>query len=319
MRSETTYPADYLSTLSTRELQEIMRKTRSLPLSSLINHQTFAADFENSRVWRDSYWKGSFAKDTPMGWEERLLTPIKADGSAYAGGRFWKRFDDIRDGKAFGHIVNYGMALLPGKPVVQQVQYPDDQRRYAQAGDDVLVLTYRNQPYRIVYDLIKTIDANNCIGVMHLGKFPRGLVFATFVMARNNYPFEKMAVPDHDAIFGDSRARVPDEITLAGSWKGSVVFLRHPELALHNQFNPPLLRMRFDAGTATIKSLVMPGRTHVKRIRRDADCVRLTDGSQLTEEIRQIDSDTLIGRRMRSGQPVSRYVLTRLDRGGIDS
>ena len=51
-----------------------------------------------------------------------------------------------------------------------------------------------------------------------------------------------------------------------------------------------------------------------KQVQFDADRVRLTDSSSFTEEIRQIDGDTLIGRRIRNARPdapVIRYVLNR--------
>ena len=174
-------------------------------------------------------------------------------------------------------------------------------------------LSYLNHPYKVVYDLIKVIDPNNCIGVMHLGRFPDGFEFATFVMARNNYPFEKMGVPDHDAIMNGAKAVVPAAADLAGSWKGHIVFLRRPDLALHNQFNPALLRFDFPEGGGAARVRIGPF-TSDYGVRFDPDCVRLTSAST-SHEIRQIDSDTLIGRRMRTSgagaSPNLRYVLTR--------
>lgn len=308
------YAPDHLSTLSTRELQDTFREASSLPLASLLNRGDVTVDYKNQRVWRDSFWKGSFARDTLLGWEERIATPIRQDRPAFAGGRFWKRFDEIRGDEAVGHVVNYGLAFVPGRPRVRQLRYPDDKRHYVRAGDDVLLLSYLNHPYRSVYDLIKIVDANNCVGVMHLGRFPDGFVFATFVMTRNNYPFEKMAVPDHDAIMSGARARVPTPPELTGSWKGSLVFLRRPDVALHNQFNPPLLRFDFTGDGGTAWSRIGP-LTSDYRMQFDPDCVRLTSSSRSHEEIRRIDADTLIGRRMRSSGPGAspqlRYVLTR--------
>lgn len=306
------YEADYLSTLSSRELQEIMRTASSLPLDALLNRGTVAIDYEKGRIWRDCYWKGSFAKDTLMGWEERIATPIRKEGPSFAGGRFWKRFDSIRGDEAIGHIVNYGLAFLPGRPVVRQMRYPDDRRRYARAGDDVMLLTYLNQPYRVVYDLIKVVDRDNCVGVMHLGTFPDGYEFATFVMARNNYPFEKMAVPDHDTIMSSGPAIDAPAAELAGSWTGYVVFLREPDLALHNQFNPPLLRIDFssDGGTARIRRGLF---TSDARVEPGAGLLRLTGAGAHRDEIRRVHADVLVGRRVRpaGASPGLRYVLKR--------
>lgn len=79
------YPPDHLSTLPSRELQQIMRDAETLPLDALINHGAMSVDYGAARVWRDSYWKGSFAKDTLLGWEERRLTPIRRSGAQTPG------------------------------------------------------------------------------------------------------------------------------------------------------------------------------------------------------------------------------------------
>lgn len=306
-------PPDYLSTLTGRELQGLMREASSLPLTALLNTGAVAVDYEGHRIWRDSFWKGSFAKNTPMGIEERILTPVRRNPPYYTGGRFWKRFDAIEGDRLRGWIVNYGMAFLPGKPVVQQLRYPDDTRSYARRGDDVLLLTYTNQPYKIVYDLIKCVDANNCIGVMHLGTFPRGLVFASFVMARNNYPFEKMAAPDHDQIFTGDHARAPSAADIAGAWRGYLVLHKHPETALHNQFNPPVMRVTFRTSGNGTEARMRTGLFSTTRTAEfGSDRLTLTGSSQI-DQIRLLDRHTLIGRRVSQGlaAPRLRYVLTR--------
>lgn len=304
------YLADHLSALPSGELRRLMRDARSLPLESLLNRHQVTVDVANRRVWRDCYWKGSFARNTPMGWEERLMTPIRPAGPQFAGGRFWKRFDVIRDGVAAGHVVNYGIGALPGRPQVRQLRYPDARRRYVQQGDDVLVLTYLNPPYRIVYDLIKIVDSDHCIGVMHLGRFPDGLDFATFVMTRNNYPFEKMAVPDHDDLFDGDRTHPPTIDEAAGVWQAHVVFLKEPDLALHNQFNPPLFRVAFNgAGPARL----FWGPVSLTRdVTVEPSGIRLTGSDGVHHELRALGPETLLGRRVRNGRPGLRYVLTRI-------
>lgn len=307
------WPADYLSTLTGRELQALMREASSLPLPALLNTGSVTVEYGARRIWRDSYWKGSFAKNTPMGIEERILTPVRREPPYYTGGRFWKRFDAIEGDHARGWIVNYGMAFLPGKPVVRQLRYPDDTRAYAKRGDEVLLLTYTNQPYRIVYDLIKCLDASNCIGVMHLGTFPGGRVFATFVMARNNYPFEKMAAPDHDYIFDGDHVRPPSAADVSGVWRGHIVFHKQPEAALHNQFNPPFMRATFRASGNVTEAFIRTGLfSKTRKAEFGPDRLSLRGNSQ-TDEIRLLDRDTLIGRRVSQGvaAPRLRYVLTR--------
>src|SRR5439155_4955018 len=164
---------DEFSTRPAQELQSILRDTPTQPLETLLNHGGVVIDYENRRIWRDSFWKGSFAKDSLLGWEERVRNAglgggAAAAGSLFAGGSFWKRFDSIANGQATGYVVNYEIDFLPGKPVVKGVSYPDNNRKYFRAGDEALLLNYTNDPYRMVYDTFKAIDKNNCIGVQHL-------------------------------------------------------------------------------------------------------------------------------------------------------
>jgi Choline dehydrogenase and related flavoproteins len=293
---------DYFSTRSTPELQQILRDAPTLPLEKLINTGAVRIDFAKKRIFRDSFWKGSFARDSVLGAEERLRNRISGSeaktASTFTGGSFWKRFDRIReDGVAIGHVVNYELDWLPGKPEVRLVPYADDRRTYFQKGDNILLLTYVNEPYRIVYDTIKVIDEDSAIGVMHLGTFPDGLEFATFVMERNNYPFEKMAVEDHHAIFNDARAFVPTPQQVLGDWQGHLIFLRNPNLSLLNQFNPAALRVKFEQTPTGVSARYRFGLiTSSGQPESSEEFVHITDSAMFRHELRMIDSDTMIGR-----------------------
>jgi hypothetical protein len=292
---------DDFSTRPTSELQTILRESASLSLPTLLNHGGVEIDYANRRIWRDSFWKGSFAKDTLLGWEQRLRGAAFGGAAertvaAYAGGSFWKRFDHLHDNQVTGHVVNYELDFLPGKPVVKSVKYPDNNRKYFKAGDDVLLLTYTNDPYRIVYDVIKVIDQRNCLGVMHLGEFPRGLEFATFVMARHNYPFENMSVPDHQAIFRGDHGHVPSPTEIAGNWEGRLIFLTRPDVSLLNQFNPVAFRLRFFPTSAGVEARYRFGlMSGQKTVEFTDEFARLIDSTRFQDEIRSIDHDTMIG------------------------
>lgn len=248
---------DFFSDQSTRDLQSVLREQATLPLDSLVNTGKVSVDFDKRRVFRDSFWKGSFAKDNLLGWEERVRTAAlggsaREVGALFAGGSFWKRFDGVENGVAHGHVVNYELSFLPGDPEVREEVYPDDNRRYFKKDDKFLLLRYKNEPYRIVYDTIKVIDENSAVGVMHLGPFPHGVEFATFVMERNNYPFEKMSIDDHRLICGDARVSVPKPSDLDGSWQATLLFLTRPHLSLLNQANPAFFRMTCARNGATV-------------------------------------------------------------------
>ncbi|HBY61835.1 MAG TPA: hypothetical protein DEH78_18595, partial [Solibacterales bacterium] len=164
-------------------------------------------------------------------------------------------------------------------------------------GDDLLLLRYLNEPYRIVYDTIKVIDDDSAIGVMHLGDFPNSMEFASFVMERHNYPFEKMSVADHHAIFNHARTRAPGAGDLAGDWEGRLVFLADPNVSLLNQVNPVLFRLSFETVDGKTRARYRFGLAS-----RDSDVdftddfVRLSDGTGFQDEIRMIGPDMMIGK-----------------------
>lgn len=293
---------DYFSTRPTTDLQDILRESTTLPLEKLLNTGAVSIDLANGRIGRDLFWKGSFAKDTIIGWEERarqalIPDPTIAAGSVFTPGAFWKRFDKVIDGVATGHVVNYDIAALPGDPEVREVEYPDDNRRYLRKGDKVLKLVYRNDPYRPVYDLIKVLDENNALGVMHLGEYPNGFEFATFVMSRYSYPLERMSVEDHRLLF----AR-PDLAAVAqpqGDWTGHLILLDRPATALMTIPKTALFRLNaadgrfrvgFEQGGAVAWSDELPAGAN---------------------ELRAIDQDTLIGTWKASALPPTLFASLR--------
>ncbi|MGH9353929.1 MAG: hypothetical protein ACRD2G_17505, partial [Terriglobia bacterium] len=300
---------DEFSTRPTAELQTVLRETPTLPLETLLNHGGVTIDYANRRIWRDSFWKGSFAKDSLLGREERLRDALLDGVSSkaamdYTGGSFWKRFDSIENGEAAGYVVNYELHCLPGRPKVKQIKYPDNNRKYFKAGDDILLLNYLNDPYRKVYDTIKALDSNNCVGVMHIGDFQNGIEFATFVMARNNYPFEKMSVPDHQAIFNGDHVHVPSPAEAAGTWEGHLIFLTRPDVSLLNQLNPVAFRLKFmptpNGAVVHYQFGIISGNEPAVFT---SDAVEMFDFTRFHDEIRMIDGQTMIGKWVSPAAP----------------
>jgi hypothetical protein len=293
---------DYFSTQPTIELQSVLRETPTRSLEALINTGAVAIDVDDRRIHRDIFWKGSFARDTLLGWEERVRTSVLGGtgvqaGAIHAGGSFWKRFDQVAGGVATGHVVNYELAALPGKPTVEEIAYPDDDRRYFKKGDRVLLLRYTNEPYRVVYDVIKVIDDRNAIGVMHLGDFPRGLEFATFVMARHNYPFEQMSIEDHRLLFDDSRAVAPGADALAGEWRGRLVLLARPGAILMRAPNPVAFEVAFRPEAGGLAGQARFG-LHAGDVAlgTSGPHVRVAAEAEWHDELRLVGDGTLVGR-----------------------
>jgi len=163
-------------------------------------------------------------------------------------------------------------------------------------GDRVLLLNYRNDPYRIVYDVLKVIDDNNAIGVMHLGDFPNGVEFATFVMSRHNYPFENFSVQDHREVFADSRTRTPRREDLVGRWEGRLVSLANPNASLANQVNPVLFSVDVAPDPGRLAARCRFGLfSEDKELTLTPESERISS-SDFQEEIRVIDSSMVIGK-----------------------
>lgn len=291
-----------ITTRPSAELQTIMRESSTLPLATLINRGTVAIDFAERRIRRDAFWQGSFAKDSLLGWAEHLrnanLSPDETNTAArLTGGSFWKRFEALNGEQLGGFVVNYELDFLPGKPLVSQVKYPDSNRKYVKQGDEVLLLTYTNAPYRQVYDVIKAIDENQCVGVMHLGQFPLGREVATFTLTRHQYPFTKMSVPDHHAIFASAHARVPTPQEIVGEWQGHLVFLTRPDLSLLNRLNPVAFRLRFIPATSGVEGRFRLGLlSGSMEVEFTDEFVRLLDFTSFHDEIRLLDDRTMIGK-----------------------
>jgi len=265
-------------------LQGILREATTLGLDKLLNTQAVSVDVPNRRIRRDLFWKGSFAKDSLLGWEERvrnagLAAQAAKAGQIFAGGSFWKRFDQVQDGVATGKVINYDLNAVPGDPEVRSISYPNDNRRYFKRGDQVLLLTYRNDPYKQVYDAIKIVDQNNVIAVMHLGDFPNGVEFATFVMERYSYGFEFMSIDDYHLLFATSQPVTPPQ--LAGQWDGNFIFLEHPNVALLSYPQPPAVQLTFLSNTLTIQ---LP------------DGTKLNAGAPSLQDSRMVGTDTIIGK-----------------------
>jgi hypothetical protein len=310
---------DYFSALTTAELQKILKDTPTLPLEQLLNRGGTRIDYEGRRIWRDCFWKGTFARDNLLGWEECVASAKDGDSGRFTGGRFWKRFTTINGDCLQGYVVNYNLRFLPGKPVVRTVIYPDCKRAFIAQGDEILLLTYLNAPYHFVYDLIKVIDPNNVIGVMHLGRFPSGIEFATWVGARNNFPLENMSVLDHDAIFSSRDVRVPTEREVEGLWQGYKVWVKSPDDSLHNQFNLQTFRVEFKVSAGLLSAhfrFAKLWESH-RSVSIEPGFLRVSGSLRQHHQVRIIDGNTLIGRRCDSSDEsriTKRYVLKRLAR-----
>lgn len=113
---------------------------------------------------------------------------------------------------------------------------------------------------------------------MHLGEFPNCVEFSTFVMARQNYPYEKMAIDDHRLLMAHPETRVPSRDELEGAWTGTLVFLSAPNLSLLNQANP---------GCSEVE--LWHGGLH--RFRGGLEI-----GSAAAPDLRRIDDETIVGR-----------------------
>ncbi|MSV29261.1 MAG: GMC family oxidoreductase [Bryobacterales bacterium] len=278
---------DYFSSRATGDLQTILHDAVTQPLEKLVNTRAVTVDVANRRIHRDLFWKGSFAKDSLLGLEERVRNAALGGDAAKAGalftaGAFWKRFDRVRDGVATGRVVNYDLDAIPGDPEVRAISYPDNNRRYFRKGDNVLLLRYRNAPYQQVYDTIKIVDDKSAIGVMHLGEFPNGVELATFVMERYSYSFEDMSIEDHQMIFSSAGLSAPVPAQLTGNWRGNFIVIERPNTALLARKTRTPLRLAVGSNGAFQVELEGGVKTNV-------------GGTLVPEDMRALGQDTVTG------------------------
>jgi hypothetical protein len=123
-------------------------------------------------------------------------------------------------------------------------------------------------------------------------------------MARHNYPFEKMSVPDHQAIFSGDHAKVPTPEKIAGTWDGHLIFLTRPDISLLNQLNPVAFRLRFVPTASGVEGRFRFGLLSGKKeVEFTDEFVRLIGSPMLRDEIRMIDDQTMIGKWVFGSQP----------------
>jgi hypothetical protein len=118
-------------------------------------------------------------------------------------------------------------------------------------------------------------------------------------MSRHNYPFENMAVPDHQVIFHGDHVHVPSPTEIAGTWEGRLIFLTRPDVSLLNQFNPVAFRLRFVPTSAGVEARYCFGLIGgQKEVEFTDEFVRLIESTRFQDEIRLIDHETMIGQWM---------------------
>ena len=120
---------DFFSTQPSADLQAILFNTPTLPLETLTSTGAVRIDFDQQRIFRDSFWKDSFAEDSLIGWEERARTVLgsarrRPDLRAEVSGSASKRRRWCREGLR-GEL----RVVRASRPAeVRMVNYPDNHR-----------------------------------------------------------------------------------------------------------------------------------------------------------------------------------------------
>jgi hypothetical protein len=128
-----------------------------------------------------------------------------------------------------------------------------------------------------------------------------------------------MSVPDHDAIFVIDSLRAPTLEGLLGQWQAYRVWVNYPDESLHNQFNLPSFRLRFEVIHGSLSARVQFAKvfTSHRGVTIENGLVRMDSSADQHDEIRQIDENTLLGRRVRRRNGnisvTKRYVLSRVE------
>jgi hypothetical protein len=127
------------------------------------------------------------------------------------------------------------------------------------------------------------IDDNSAIGVMHLGEFPNGLEFSTFVLERYSYGFRYMSMDDYQLLRSLPESASVTESQVIGQWSGTFIVLEHPNVSLLTYPQPPKV------------DLTVTNPSSIKVVLGNTVTLNIPDSPTL-QDMRFIGNDTIIGR-----------------------
>jgi hypothetical protein len=184
------------------QLDEIFRRSTTLPLKDLMNAGGHRIDYAARTIFNDEHWKGWLPQGLPI---RDLLARLS---TGYAK-RFWKG-----RGKVLGEtryvegrvLVNHELEDLTIDRVTNDLQ----PGRY-------VLLKYTDAVFEnVFYDVMRALDNGVIIYRGYSGRFPDGKRGFTGLLMRG-YTFAQLGVRDHRLLFRDGKASSGS--ALRGTWR----------------------------------------------------------------------------------------------------
>ena len=254
----------------TRMLDAMLKKP-SLPIQKLVNTGKRNIDIESLTIYNDNYWKGIYPSDTPIpSW-------IFQNGFKK---KFWSANGTIKGvTSAFDDRIN--AANLP-----RQID-PNNPSKG-------ILLEYIEPQFMLFYDVLKMISDDVVVGEGFIGKYPNGISFLKFTLARK-YGFDFMNPEDHRELF-NKYGRSPDVNKIMGVWEGRMISSA--------SLTPPLFRLQYK----TDQSGKVTCEWNFVRIFKGGSAIELTpeellmfDFTNFHDEIRMIRDDVMVGKYVLTG------------------
>ncbi len=249
--------------------------------SNMPDDTNWSIDLNTLEITNNTHWKGIYPRDHDL---ENLI-------NIYAGG-FWKRFS--KSGTEIDGITHPFEATG-----VNAKNRPIDTK--LEGFGNVILLEYTEPPYDRFYDVLKFADENTILGKAFSAKPVPGREMMTFSMTRK-YPFEFMTEDDHEILY--SKSVKPALKDMVGIWEGYLVS--------DSTWSDVVFKFRYYFDDSTLKNDYLFGGVLLgtaTALDKD-DHLEMHDltGQMFHDEIRQVNSDTMIGRYYSEENSLARWL-----------
>lgn len=251
-----------------------MFEVESFPVESLVNTGIRSIDVNEETVYDDTHWRGFYPTDTllpPWIFQNGFYKEFSLEGSKVKG--VTRAFDETVQ------ALNEANQIDPHDP------------------SKGIILQYTEPQFSMFYDLLKMINDDVVIGKAYIGRYPNGLPFLNFAMARR-YSFDFLTATDHKELF-EKHGYVPEPVAIVGEWEGRMISNASP--------TPPLFRFRYELdpeGKITCRYIFMHLIRGDSRVELTESQMEMFDFTNLHDEIRMVKDDLMVGKYCPEGQEI---------------
>ena len=186
------------------ELDEIFRRSATLPIDQLMNAGERHVDLASQTIYNDAHWKGWVPKDLPL---DEVFSRLS---TGYAK-RFWKRRNEFLGETLYlsGRIkVKHALEEI----AIDRVTNDLDPGRY-------ILLRYTDPVFEhVFYDVMRALNEGVILYRGYTGRYPDGRRGLTGLLMRG-YTFAQMGVEDHKLLCRPPRSRPEIRSPARGAWR----------------------------------------------------------------------------------------------------